>query len=924
MIGTQLGHYEITAHLGSGGMGDVYQAADTKLGRNVAVKFLPEAFSHDIERVARFRREARVLASLNHSNIAAIYGLEESAGRSFLVMELVPGETLARQIEKGPIPVEDALTVAAQIAGALEAAHEKGITHRDLKPANIKQTPDGTVKVLDFGLAKMSESATAVSASDSPTRTIGATQPGVIMGTAAYMSPEQARGKAVDKRADIWSFGVVLYELLTGQRLFTGEDISEVLAKVIRDEPNLDAIPNDVRPLLRRCLEKDPKKRQRDIGDVRIELEQALEARSSTSRIAAASVAQVTSGSRFWPLDLKKTTAFAVLFVILGAIGGVLVWRGALASPQGVVRLSVVIPPTIRAAQIQFALNDRTLVVAGFPRKPDGAEEARARIYTRKLDEYEFKAIPGTEGTDNIRVSPNGEWIAFTARDSEKSSQRQLRKVRADGSALPVDVDAWMDGWNWFVWADDNELFIMANFGRKLLRLPTGGGAATTIDIDPGFTTHFEANPIGWPVVVGNHGLFLSGSSWEPHRGYELDLWVIDTRTGKAHLLFDNAENAVYSPTGHIVFTRGASLLAAPFDAEKLERTGEVIALADGVRIDQPWEHGPFQISSGGALLYPPGGLVGTDRQLIVVDTTGNVKPFATDRRPLSLAPRASLDGKKAAVVIPNSRTQNWEIFIADVDRPGIWQFCPANMPCSQPVWSDDGQWLAYNRPVVQGTKDIGIYVQRADGSGSPRMVLKQSEGESAIGLSWTKDGSGLLVFKTKPGVGAGDIVLVETQDGGEKEPPKDLLATQWNENGARVSPDGQFLAFTSDESGAYQLYVAPFGADGNLGSRVMIPTGGVPRVFNGVGWAGDSRRLYYNKEPLKVMSVTIDTKPTLSASTPVLAYDLAKLRVNPNSWDILPDGSLLAIQRGQGEDEVTQYNIVLNWLNELRLRMAK
>jgi serine/threonine-protein kinase len=908
-------------------MGDVYQAADTKLGRNVAVKFLPEAFSHDIERVARFQREARVLASLNHSNIAAIYGLEESTGRSFLVMELVPGETLVRQIEKGPIPVEDALTVAAQIAGALEAAHEKGITHRDLKPANIKQTSDGTVKVLDFGLAKMSESVTAVSASDSPTLPIDATQAGVIMGTAAYMSPEQALGKAVDKRADIWSFGVVLYELLTGQRLFTGEDISEVLAKVIRDEPNLDAIPNDVRPLLRRCLEKDPKKRQRDIGDVRIELEQALEARSSTSRIAAASVAQVTSGSRFWPLDLKKTTAFAALFVILGAIGGVLVWRGALASPQGVVRLSVVISPTIRASQIQFAGNDRTLVVRGFPRKPDGAEEARARIYTRKLDEYEFKAIPGTEGTDNIRVSPNGEWIAFTARDSEKSSQRQLRKVRVDGSAPPVDVTPWMDGWNWFVWADDNDLFIMANSGRKLLRLPAGGGAATTIDIDPSFTTHFEANPVGWPLVVGNHGLFVSGSSWEPHRGYELDLWVLDTRTGKARLLFDNAENAVYSPTGHIVFTRGQSLLAAPFDAEKLERTGEVIALADGVRIDQPWEHGPFQISSGGALLYPPGGLVGTDRQLIVVDTTGSVKPFAAERRALSLPPRASLDGKKAAVVIPNSRTQNWEIWIADVDRPAIWQFCPANMPCSLPVWSDDGQWLAYNSPGVQGTKEDGIYVQRADGSGSPRRVLKQSEGESLRALSWTKDGSGLLVFKTKSGVGAGDIVLAKTQGGGENELPKDLLATPWNENAARVSPDGQFLAFTSDESGAYQLYVAPFGADGSLGSKMMIPTGGVPPPsFNGVGWGGDSRhlRLYYNKEPLMVMAVTIETKPTLRASPPVLAYDLAKLRVNPNSWDILPDGSLLAIQRGQGEDEVTQYNIVLNWLNELRQRMAK
>src|SRR5262249_14510287 len=257
MIGSKLAHYEITSYIGSGGMGDVYQATDTKLGRSVAIKFLPEAFSRDAERVARFQREARVLASLNHSGIAAIYGLEESAGRKFLVMELVPGDTLERRISKGPLPIEEALAIAIQITTALEAAHEKGITHRDLKPANIKLTGDGTVKVLDFGLAKMSESESSASASNSPTLTFGATQAGVIMGTASYMSPEQARGRIVDKRADVWAFGVVLYEILTGQRLFTGEDTSEVLAKVIRDEPNLDMISGDVRPLLRRCLEKD-------------------------------------------------------------------------------------------------------------------------------------------------------------------------------------------------------------------------------------------------------------------------------------------------------------------------------------------------------------------------------------------------------------------------------------------------------------------------------------------------------------------------------------------------------------------------------------------------------------------------------------------------------------------------------------------
>ena len=361
MIGTKLAHYEITSHLGSGGMGDVYQATDSKLGRSVAIKFLPEAFALDSERVSRFKREARVLASLNHPNIAVIHSLEESAGRKFLVMELVSGETLADRIAKGAVPVDEAIGIAAKIAEALEAAHEKGITHRDLKPANIKVTDDGTVKVLDFGLAKVTDSvAASAGASDSPTFTIDATQAGMILGTAAYMSPEQARGKTVDKRADIWAFGVVLYELLTGKQLFTGEDISEILAKVIRDEPDLDTIPAQVRPLLRRCLEKDPKRRQRDIGDVRMELEEARAAQSSLSRTATTAAHESRGAWRS-----LRTILLAVLLLVIGAAAGIGLWRsaglgvgGAPGASGAVVRLSVSLPPNIRFANGKYGRKD--------------------------------------------------------------------------------------------------------------------------------------------------------------------------------------------------------------------------------------------------------------------------------------------------------------------------------------------------------------------------------------------------------------------------------------------------------------------------------------------------------------------------------------------------------------------------------------
>jgi serine/threonine-protein kinase len=921
MIGNRLAHYEITAKLGSGGMGDVYQAADIKLGRSVAIKFLPQTFAHDSERVTRFQREARVLASLNHPNIAAIYGLEESGERSFLVMELVAGETLAARIARGAVPLEDALGFGIQIAAALESAHEKGISHRDLKPANIKLTNEGTVKVLDFGLAKVTDSGESASFGDSPTLSLAATQAGVILGTAAYMSPEQARGKSTDRRADIWAFGVVLYELLTEQSLFSGEDTSEILAKVIRDEPDFERIPAEIRPLLRRCLEKDPRKRQRDIGDVRIEMENILALRSSSSRVSVTPAQQKTR-----PTWLPGAIACTV-FLVLGAAAGIGLWR--IASPashdlpavNGVIRLSVTFPPNIRLWGESLAADGSGIILLGIPKQADGTEAKSGQIYTRRFDGYEFKPIPGTEGAVGYQTSPDGQWIVFLATVSDQSSQLQLKKIRANGSAPPVAIIDWEDRWGGpelprvLKWLEDGDLLILDGT-TKIFRLPSGGGPPKpSIPLDTGSMSGLPALGYGLPH---DRGVFLEMESWGT-KGYQQDTWLLDPGTGKARRLLENASSAAWSPTGHIVFTRGQSLMAVPFDLEKLEVKGEVTPLLDGIRT-QAGENGWFYLSSDGRLLYEPGGLLGTDRRLVIVDAAGNPTPFNPERRAFTNNPSISRDGRKAAVILPTPKG-TFETWVAELDRPGLQRvLAQPNADCSFPVWSADGRRLAFIR--LGRDKDDGLYVQNSDGSGAPQEVLKaESYEDLPRPWSWLPDGSGLLASWSRGGKNR--LIFVSVAADGKTGTPHEVRSTVANDGGAGVSPDGKLIAFISDESGKYHVHVAA-NASGRIVGLPVTVSGENEIPSSQVRWAGDSKRIFYAINTGKLMSVTIETKPALSASTPVLVHDLNKLHVNLNSWDILPDGRLLAIQKGEGEDELKELNIVLNWFSDLRARMTK
>jgi eukaryotic-like serine/threonine-protein kinase len=918
--GDRLGPYEIVAPLGSGGMGEVYRARDTKLNRDVAIKVLPEAFAQDTDRLTRFTREAQTLASLNHPNIAAIYGIEGKA----IVMELVDGQDLSALIGGTPaLHLTDVLAIARQIAEALEAAHEAGIVHRDLKPANIKVRADGTVKVLDFGLAKATDpsGASNSNAANSPTLTAHASQMGLIVGTAAYMAPEQAKGRPVDKRADIWAFGVILYEMLSGRRGYQAEDISDTLAAVLTRDVDWSALPAGTPPrlaaLLRDCLMRDPRQRLRDIGDARRVIGHLIDGTPDTAPGAIASAAATTrSGTALTP----KTLLLAAALVLAGA-GAAGLWStfglragGASGANSGPIRLSFSVPPAIHAFSAEPTVDGRTLVIGGNARRPDGTDEPRGRIYTRRLDDYEFKSIPGTEGAENFAQSPDGKWLAFVATVSEQSTQRRIAKVPVDGSSPPVALSDWDDDWSSFVWLEDGSLLVTSNRGSKFFRLPTSGGAPTPpIDIDVGSPGTFANLGNRLP---GDRGVFFTMESWGP-RGYQSDEWLLDPRTGKGRRLFENAGNAVYLPTGHIVFSRGAVLMAAPFDLGKMAVTGDVTALPGSIRTVTSWSNGSFNLSAGGTLVFAPGGRLGTDRALVTVDPSGRVTRFAADSRSYENLPRISRDGRRAAVVISNSKG-TYETWVADADRPGLR--CVLRLPnadCATPVWAPDVQRLVYHRTARD--KDDGIYLQNADGAGPPRAILKEESPE--VGLSPTSfapDGSGIIV--TKFAGGKSDMLFVPISAAGDAAAPRVLRATPSNEAEGRFSPDGKLVAFSSDESGRPEVYVAEYGADGTLAAETMVSNGGGRRP----AWTNDGRHVFYYNDPYEVMSVAISVTPKLSASAPVVAYDLKKLRVNSGEWDIMPDGRLLAIQRGEGEDDITVFNVVLNWLDELRARVTR
>jgi eukaryotic-like serine/threonine-protein kinase len=879
MVGQTLGHYEITDQLGKGGMGEVYRAKDQKLGRDVAIKVLPEEFAKDVDRVARFQREAKVLASLNHPNIAAIYGLEESTGTNFLVLELVEGETLADQLTRGPIPVEDSLKLALQIAEALEAAHEKGIVHRDLKPANIKITPEGKVKVLDFGLAKAFAGEQAdLNLSNSPTLSNAATQQGVILGTAAYMSPEQARGKPVDKQADIWAFGCVFFEILTGSAAFSGNDVTDILAAVIRSEPDFEKVPARVRPLLRRCLQKDPNKRLRDIRDAKLELEEAL---ASPNEVLVPQIATTEPRTK-----LRMMLPWLAVSVILASIiTGLAVWRLKPQESRPIAKFSCILPADLTL----IADYKQAIAISA-----DGSRFVCATnkgFYLRSMDQPQGSIIPGTEGLGgNPFFSPDGQWVGFW---SERD--KQLKKIPISGG-LPVTICNAAQNFN-MLWSADNEILFDED-GKRIMRVSADGGIPEKI-----FESKNE-RVFAPQLLPDGANLLLTLSPLA--RSMEMKIAVQSLGSGTRKELFAGAD-AQYTDTGHLVYIQGGTLFAVPFDADKLKVTGGHVPMVQNIA----GTPARYAVSNSGALVYIPsiGGLA-TERILVWVDRDG--KEEAMDAPPRAYAyAHLSPDATRVALDI---RDQENDIWILDLIRGPMTRltFDPGENVGG--IWTPDGTKVAYS-----GERDgkNNIWLQAADGSGSPELLIKTPE----TGLhpeAFSPDGKQLLFTG---GPGSGDIRLLSI---GTDATPKQLLASKYNEYNAHISPDGRWMAYQSNESGRSEIYVRSF--PGVNAHRFQISTEGGERPL----WSKNGRELFYFLPPGIMMSVPVETGSSFKAGAPKVLFKGEYFSgYNRTQYSVTPDGRRFLMIRNaaaklSGAPPPQQVNVVLNWFEELKKRVPK
>ena len=885
--GHKLAHYEILEPIGKGGMGEVYRAKDSKLGRDVAIKVLPDEFAENEERLARFKREAKVLASLNHPGIAAIHGLEESEGTHYLVLELVPGETLAERIARGPIPVDEAIEIATKIAEAVEEAHEQGIVHRDLKPANIKQTEDGKIKVLDFGLAKVFQEDGAESdaaTSMSPTLTRDATRVGVILGTAAYMSPEQAKGKKVDKRTDIFAWGAVLFEMLTGKKAFPGEDVSEVLASVIKLEPEWGALPADLSPTLRmfltRCLEKDPKQRLPDIGVLRLAMEGAFET-AGNSQVAV----PVPVG---WRPSMGMAAAAALLLSIVASVA---VWNLKAEAPRPLVR-SIAnppsMPPNLDPPDVDVAITpDGARIV--YPALVEGRQ-----LVVRALDELEATPLGGLGDVPRgVFISPDGNWVGYIA-------ERVLKKVSILGGP-PVTICELPDGaGRGASWGDDDTIVFATTGPGGLWRVPAGGGEPeelTTPDAEQG--DHL------WPEILPGSTAVLFTIIGGPVEGAQIA--VLSLNSGETKILIPGGSNPRYAPTGHIVYGVGGTLRAVGFDLDNLEVTTDPVPVLDGV-ITKDSGAANFGMSQSGSLAYvagpEQGGVV---RTLVWVDREGREEALAAEPRAYG-NPRVSPDGTRLTVDVYD---QEGDIWIWHFARETLTRLTFDPAPDFRPAWTPDGLQVAFGslRDGIRST-----FWKAADGTGTVERLIESTN--VAIPLTFSPDGTQLVFYERHPETGL-DLHVRSMDADGTSGP---LLVTEFGELNAEISPDGHWLAYQSDASGQNEIYVRPFPNvdDG----RWQISRGGGTKPL----WGPDGRELFYLSLIGQLTSVPIEADGSFTFGNPEVVFEetyLFRGRTGlGRTYDISPDGKrFLMIKEGglRDETEPTQLILVLNWFEELK-----
>jgi serine/threonine protein kinase/Tol biopolymer transport system component len=884
MIGKTLVHYEITAEIGKGGMGEVYQAKDMKLGRDVAIKVLPEEFALDTDRVARFQRKAKLLASLNHPNIAAIYGLEESEGIHFLVMELIEGETLKDRIKSSHIPVEDALKLSLQMAEALEAAHEKGVIHRDLKPANIKVTPDGKVKILDFGLAKAyAGDQENVNLADSPTISAAATQQGVILGTAAYMSPEQAKGKSVDKRADIWAFGVVFFEMLTGRQLFTGETASETLASVMKSEPEWDSLPPNlhsrIRLLLERCLEKQPKDRYSGISDARVDIQKVL-ADPSGLFVQTVTTAKPRKKRQFGIPWLSAA------LVLGGIIVGMAVWYLKPLEARRVVRFEYHPPENQKYNSYQSG--NAPLAVS-----PEGSHFVYGTpngLYIRSVDHLDSRHIAGTDGNSvQVFFSPDGDWLGYWDKE-----EKELKKVAISGGAPVALCDTeyiLIPSWN----ADDT--IIYGSFGRGLMRVSADGGTPETlIEVEGDLLYDPQILPQGKSVL---YGLYQNNIS---------KIVVKSLESGETKELFEG-EYPCYLPTGHLVYRLAGDLFAVPFKPETGEVKGGPVSIVKGV--------GSFSISDEGTLVYIPSrsGTTEAKSTLVWIDREGKEEKLSAqsgDYRTLSISP----DGTRLALEYNSGG--NYDIWTWDLVREIMTRLTFDEAAESDPLWTLDGQRIVFWSSREGG----GIYWKEADVTGEAEHLISIPD-RTTWPLSWSRDGKALILEEADRINTTRDIAMLLMEDDRKRIA---LLQEKYNEQYPQISPDGQWLAYQSDESGKNEIYVRTY-PDVNKRRWQVSTSGG-----KGPRWSPDGRELYYLNGSA-VMAVSVDIKPTFDPGKPEILFQGTNFLSSVTGWvwwDIHPNGKKFLMIKptditGEASEAANlqpKIVVVLNWFEELKQRV--
>jgi eukaryotic-like serine/threonine-protein kinase len=867
-------------------MGEVYRATDTNLDRQVAIKVLPDAIAQDPERVARFEREARTLATLNHPNIAIVHGFEKGDGVRALVMELVEGPTLADRLAQRPLPVDEALPIAKQIAEALEAAHEQGIVHRDLKPANIKVREDGTVKVLDFGLAKALESAPHSSdASQSPTITTPAvTRMGVILGTAAYMSPEQARGKPADKRADIWAFGCVLYEMLTGRQAFPGDEVSDVLASVLAREPDWTMLPRGLSPALgtylKRCLDKDRKRRIGDIQSVRLALEGAFE-----------TAEPIRSSSRtvpLWPWGVAVVLAILLLLAI---------WKPR--TPSSAAPPPMRLPVSLGAGEqlVVSDLDDGALAVLS----PDGqtlvyrgTRDSVRRLYVRPLDSLESKPLSGTEEALSPFFSPDGRWIAFF-------SGGWLKKVEVSGGA-PVPIAPAPES-RGGTWGPDDTIVFAPRAETGLYRVAASSG--TPVEMTKPVANERTHR---WPSFLpdGNAVVFI-----RQDRNAAYDDGIIEAvrlETNERKILIRGGTFPRYLASGHLVYVRENTLFAVPFDARRLEVQVKPQPILYGVR-SSGWSVGTgssqVAFSSNGTVVYIADSAPGIHDRLVIVDRSG--KPLFTYPETRQFRdPRFSPDGSRVALRMLEGKTSH--VYVLDVERATPTKVTLDGIANAMPVWSPNGQQLAYSSD--RGTGGRNIFLMRSDGTGEPEALTTGD----VLKIPNSFSPNGHLLAAMQQDSASMDVVVLSLAD----RQLKPFAATPARETAPAFSPNGRWIAYQSDEDGTMDVYVAPYPGPGDK-RRISVGGGVQPR------WTKSGRELVYLAGPTmnRFMAVEIPEGDALRAGTPQLVFEMPVAHPSQGGWyDVSADGSRFVVLAAD-DDMLTHVTLVFGFFDEVRRMLA-